>query len=461
VLCTGRQAVVAMQAVSSTLGTYWTPTLPARRGSIPAAGCFSPRRPIDGGSAKSPFNVDTYKTGTGSGHHHRVVTVTAKGFNSDRDALDLGQTLGCIKRKEGLLNLPPGKVGLFGIRETFEYLKDPNQFIKARVLKYGPVFKTGFFFKPAVVFGSREAVEEFREFETSLPADAALPETFRTLHTKYGALAQSGEEHVATRANFSKVLGRSALEYYTPKLATMTKEFVLGELLVGGLGTSGGMRGGKDETKDKTHEPPSSELKPSKLQPGYDLRQFCLKSLFVLFLGVVPPEPLMNEMYAYNEGLLALGKLSPEFEDGQKALGKLTEFVEKHYRTVKAQGKLDEEHNFFLKQYSTATDEFDTPFTDERIATTVVLMIWGAYIEAAANMGHALWTLMRNPEKLETLKKEVRVVFHKIRHTRFAPTRPAKGRVTGCRCSRVITHKHYERPEYKAACSLCINRPTQ
>jgi cytochrome P450 len=135
--------------------------------------------------------------------------------------------------------------------------------------------------------------------------------------------------------------------------------------------------------------------------------------------------------------------------------------VEKHYRTVKAQGKLDEEQNFFLKQYSTATDEFDTPFTDERIATTVVLMIWGAYIEAAANMGHALWTLIRNPEKLETLKKEVRVVFHKIRHTRFAPTRPAKGRVTGCRCSRVITHEHYERPEYKAACSLCINRPTQ
>ena len=41
----------------------------------------------------------------------------------------------------------------------------------------------------------------------------------------------------------------------------------------------------------------------------------------------------MDRMYAYNEGLLALGKLSPEFEDGQKALDELTGFV-KRYRTV-------------------------------------------------------------------------------------------------------------------------------
>jgi hypothetical protein len=36
----------------------------------------------------------------------------------------------------------------------------------------------------------------------------------------------------------------------------------------------------------------------------------------------------MNEMYAYNEGLLALGKLSPEFEEGEKALKKLLDYVD-------------------------------------------------------------------------------------------------------------------------------------
>ena len=59
------------------------------------------------------------------------------------------------------------------------------------------MFKTGFFFKPAIVFGSKEAIEEYRAFEASLPADEALPETFRELHTAYGALRQSGKEHKA------------------------------------------------------------------------------------------------------------------------------------------------------------------------------------------------------------------------------------------------------------------------
>ena len=354
----------------------------------------------------------------------RVVSAVAPRAALDLDALDLGQTLGAIKRKEALLSLPPGKVGLFGARETFEYLADPNAFIQKRVAKYGPVFKTGFFFKPAIVFGSREAVEAFREFEASLPADAALPETFRELHTAYGALRQSGAEHEATRANFGRVLGRAALERYAPILARQTRDFVLGEVFAGKCGNSGGFlteqqkrtlqREGRITVSEDgvVTRIASDETATPKLQPGYDLRQFCLRSLFELFLGVTPPEALMNEMYAYNEGLLALGKLSPEFEEGKKALKTLLEYVEKHYRTIKAQGKLEsDERFFFLRQYSTATDENGEPFPDDRVATTAVLMIWGAYIEAAANMGHVLWTLMRHPEAFAETKKETRRAF--------------------------------------------------
>jgi hypothetical protein len=71
------------------------------------------------------------------------------------------------------MELPPGRVGLFGIRETIEYLQDPRAFIKKRVDMYGPVFKTGFFFKPAIVFGSKQSIEEYKMFEASLPADEA------------------------------------------------------------------------------------------------------------------------------------------------------------------------------------------------------------------------------------------------------------------------------------------------
>lgn len=202
----------------------------------------------------------------------------------------------------------------------------------------------------------------------------------------------------------------------------------MGEVLVGKCGNSGGFlteqqkrtlqREGRITVSEDgvvtriASDDETNQTSFPKLQPGYDLRQFCLRSLFELFLGVTPPEALMNEMYAYNEGLLALGKLSPEFEEGQKALKTLLEYVEKHYRTIRAQGKLEsDERFFFLRQYSTATDENGDLFPDDRVATTAVLMIWGAYIEAAANMGHCLWTLMRHPEALAETKKETRRAF--------------------------------------------------
>ena len=45
-------------------------------------------------------------------------------------------------------------------------------------------------------------------------------------------------------------------------------------------------------------------------------------------------------------------------------------------------------------------------FPDDRIATTCVLMVWGAYIEAAASMGHTAWLLLRNPEAAAKVRGE-------------------------------------------------------
>ena len=38
-------------------------------------------------------------------------------------------------------------------------------------------------------------------------------------------------------------------------------------------------------------------------------------------------------------------------------------------------------------------------------------MIWGAFIEAAASMGHTMWLLMRNPEKAKKVRAECRSSF--------------------------------------------------
>jgi len=303
----------------------------------------------------------------------------AGAVGATRAGTDFLHELGVKLRNEDESKMPPGRVGLFGIRETLEYLLDSNKFVETRVEKYGPIFKTAFFFKPTIAFGSKEAVEEFKSFEASLPADEALPETFRELHTEYGALKQNGAKHKATRKNFGRVLGREALETYVPEIATRTEEFV-------------------------------NKLEQRKvLFPGKDIKRFALKTLFYLFLGKVPEDDILEEMYLYNAGLLSLGKFDPTFKRGESALEKLTQYVLAYYLEVKKDdAKLNAPEHFFLKQYSEATDEFGEIFSDERIATTIVLMVWGSYIEAAALIGHSIRILgeKRNADVLKKAKEE-------------------------------------------------------
>ena len=115
----------------------------------------------------------------------------------------------------------------------------------------------------------------------------------------------------------------------------------------------------------------------------------------------------------YNAGLLSLGKFDPTFKKGESALEKLTQYVLEYYLEIKKdEAKLNAPEHFFLKQYSEATDEFGDTFSDERVAVTVVLMVWGSYIEAAALMGHSIRILgdKGNADVLKKAKEEARAL---------------------------------------------------
>ena len=69
--------------------------------------------------------------------------------NDDANARDEDflHTLGVKLRKETgrEAQMPPGRVGLFGVRETLEYLMDSNAFVETRVKKVRTDFQDGFF----------------------------------------------------------------------------------------------------------------------------------------------------------------------------------------------------------------------------------------------------------------------------------------------------------------------------
>ena len=68
---------------------------------------------------------------------------------------------------------------------------------------------------------------------------------------------------------------------------------------------------------------------------GKDIKRFALKTLFYLFLGKVPEDSIIEEMYLYNAGLLSLGKFDPTFKKGESALEKLRRRMSLaiHFRT--------------------------------------------------------------------------------------------------------------------------------
>ena len=143
-------------------------------------------------------------------------------------------------------------------------------------------------------------------------------------YTRSTSVETKRAKHKATRKNFSRVLGREALETYVPEIAMRTEEFVN-----------------------------KLEQRKVPLFLGKDIKRFALKTLFYLFLGKVPKDSIIEEMYLYNAGLLSLGKFDPTFKKGESALEKLTQYVLEYYLEIKKdEAKLNAPEHFFLKQYS-------------------------------------------------------------------------------------------------------------
>ena len=250
----------------------------------------------------------------------------------------------------------PGRRGvLIGLRETIAYLLNPDGFIAARTQEFGPVFGTTLFFRPTAVVGGPPAVEDFLARERSI-TDSSLPAPFTALHTPYGALNQSGARHRATRISYQPLFQSAALETYLPVLTKTITQFT-------------------DQISRRGHSNIARESK-----------SVCLNLFAELFAG----EPLSSEeidaFNTYNAALLSLSRRLPSFQRGQAALGFLQRTMLQRLERFRA-GDLP---SSCFGLFSATRDEQDRPWSDERIATATVLLIWGAYIEVASLLASTL-----------------------------------------------------------------------
>lgn len=269
---------------------------------------------------------------------------------------------------------PPGRVtGLFrGLRESIAYLRDPEAFLEERAAEFGPVFTTNIFFRKTVVVGSPAPVAEFIEREPVI-STSSLPPTFQELHTDIGLLNLSGAKHTAQKAALGQLFSASAQKAYLPVAVARTREFIAG----------------------------LAEKGEFALAPA--LKEFYLQLFAELFAGGALTDEEMAQFQDYNAGLLSLGKFAGSFKKGSAALESLTDKMRDRVRAA-------EEREFAgaepLRGLCGAVDEDGSAFTASRVATSLVLSVWGAYVETAALVSGSLLLLSDKPDAIRSIREE-------------------------------------------------------
>ena len=280
------------------------------------------------------------------------------------------------------LRLPPSmpvySQPLGVMRESIAYLKDPDAFVAKRAETLGPVFLAGMFFRPTVFVGGPEAVDEFINTERVI-TESSLPQTFEVLHTRYGSLNQQGETHAASRQAFVPMLQTARLREYLPLMEARTTAYI--DSLAAGS---------RCETR-----------------LACDAKRFYLDLMAELFTGTALSDVEAQAFVDYNAGLLSLGKWAPQFKKGAKALSALQEVMTTRLHRARAEGLESLPRYTVLKQMTECREADGTLWSDERIATAMVIFIWGSYVEVASLSSMAIVALGQRPDLIHEVHSEV------------------------------------------------------
>jgi cytochrome P450 len=117
-----------------------------------------------------------------------------------------------------------------------------------------------------------------------------------------------------------------------------------------------------------------------------DAKHLCLDLYAELFAGESLTKDEIEAFISYNDALLSLSKQLPSFRRGEKSLAGLQQSMQVRLGKYR-RGELD---GACFRIFTDNLDENGQPWSDERIATATVLMVWGAYIEVASLMASCL-----------------------------------------------------------------------
>ena len=268
------------------------------------------------------------------------------------------------------LPTPPKKSGfLRRFRDTISMLKDPDGTIAARTAELGPVFEMYQFFKPIVVVGGQDAVKEFIS-GSELKSEVIypdLPDSFLDLHTKWGALNLDANDQIFKEARllFAEVLSSvEAMSFYTKTIEPEIDAYV-------------------EKIAKRIEADPSDNT----VYLAPELIDLTLQIFSKIFSGKGLNSDQVQMFVDYNAALLSISKNSDQYRKGMDALVALREEMINRFNSFEGSDLPDDAPGKFYHSKVYGREGFENP---ERIATGMVLFIWGAYVECASLMADSL-----------------------------------------------------------------------
>ena len=227
------------------------------------------------------------------------------------------------------------------------------------------MFGTTLFFRPTAVVGGIQAVENL---EQGVPSPKARCRRPSQPCTPYGALSQEGARHPSPAPATPSVHQRCLLPLINQRITAFITATV--------------------------HQGSTAIAR--------DCKRLCLDLFAEIFAGDSLTAEEAEAFTTYNDALLSLSTALPSFRRGEAALARLQSGMTQRlarFRSGALQGSA-------FTVFSTNRDETGQLWSDERIATATVLLIWGAYIEVASLMSCSLILCQERPEVRQRILTE-------------------------------------------------------
>jgi len=305
------------------------------------------------------ISTDAFHAGSNDANKHKLTQLSSATTDAERISL---------------LPLPPSrKSGPFrGLRESISHLSNNKRFVEIRRKELGPVFLSNIFFQPTVIIGGQDAVKEFTsgvELKSKVIV-SALPDTFKELHTKWGTLNLDSNDSVFKEARrlFAETFNKNALMQYTYLINEEMDNYI-------------------ENLTQRVQANPNEEIL---LVP--ELKDLCLQIFSKIFSGKGLSDEQVQMFNDYNDALLALPFEKKKLEKGRVALETLKgEMIARFKESVRG----GDNRNAAGKLFSDIIADREGFEDDDRIASVIVLFVWGAYIECASLMVNSMTAITK------------------------------------------------------------------